>query len=183
MFSIPRIAGGYGTILADPPWSFDDKGSRAAPDGKAFKYPTMSEQELWVLPVAEHAAPKAHLYVWTTDIHLSLALNLIDQWGFVFKKSIAWVKRGKSGKLQIGMGHYFRTAKELCLFATRGKMQAQVHNLPDVFEAPRTKHSQKPEQIHRWAEQLSPGPRLEMFARRQVQGWACWGNQLPEVTP
>lgn len=179
MLQIPTAAGGWGTILIDPPWSFSDKGSRAAPDSKAaFKYPTMSAPEIRAIPLGAAGAPRSHLYCWTTEVHLELALECVRAWDYTFKKALVWVKRGPSGKIQIGMGHYYRTAKELCLFATRGGAPAAVHNLPDVFEAPRTKHSQKPEQVHRWAEQLSPGPRLEVFARREVPGWTCWGNQL-----
>lgn len=182
VLELPKIEGGWGTVITDPPWRFDDRGSRAAPDGKAFKYHTMSNEEIRAIPLSSVAAPRSHLYCWTTEVHLELALECLRGWDFTFKKALVWVKRGVTGKLQIGMGHYYRTAKELCLFATRGGCPAAVHNLPDVFEAPRTKHSQKPEQIHRWAELLSPGPRLEVFARRQVPGWTCWGDQLPEVS-
>lgn len=191
----PTVAGGYGTIIADPPWSFQDKGSRAAPDWKAHTlYETMSAEDILAMPVDLLAAPAAHLYLWTTDVHLALALNVMDAWGFQFKKSLAWVKRRADsapivgeddepqiirGPLHIGMGHYFRTAKELCLFGTRGRCPAAVHNLPDVFEGPRTQHSRKPDTLHEWAEKLSPGPRIELFARRSRAGWEGWGNQFP----
>jgi N6-adenosine-specific RNA methylase IME4 len=40
-------------------------------------------------------------------------------------------------------------------------------------------HSAKPEALQDLAERLSPGPRLELFARRRRAGWTCWGDQLP----
>lgn len=193
----PLVEGGFGTILADPPWSFSDKGSRIAPDWKESPlYSTMGAKEILDLPVDLLAAPAAHLYIWTTDVHLPLALNCMTAWGFVFKKVLVWVKRRAvtlpiraeedptefsvmRGPLQIGMGHYYRSVKEICLFGTRGRAPAQVHNLPDVFEAPRTQHSRKPETLHEWAELLSPGPRLELFARRSREGWEAWGDQFP----
>lgn len=196
--------GRFGTIAADPPWSFSDKGSRAAPDwAQAPIYQTMSSREIYDLPVDLLAAESAHLYVWTTDVHLPLALRCVEAWGFVYKKALVWVKRKSAvtplradleepgalidpaapqvmnGPLQIGMGHYYRTAKEICLFATRGRAPMSVHNLPDVFEAPRGAHSRKPDQIHRWAEIASPGPRVELFARRSQPGWEAWGDQFP----
>lgn len=194
--AIPQVPGGFGTVLADPPWSFQDKGSRAAPDWKeAPLYSTMGAREILDLPVDLLAAPDAHLYLWTTDSHLPLALSCVDAWGFSFRKVLVWVKRRSAttpircedgedfqvlnGPLQIGMGHTYRSAKELCLFAVRGKAPARVHNLPDTFEAPRTQHSRKPDRIHEWAEQLSPGPRLELFARRSREGWEAWGDQFP----
>ena len=192
-------AGQFGTILADPPWSFSDKGSRIAPDWKeSHLYSTMSAREILDLPVDLLAADSAHCYVWTTDVHLPLALSCLQHWGFVYKKTLVWVKRRSAttpirctdadlsgefevmnGPLQIGMGHYYRSVKELCLFGTRGKAPAAVHNLPDVFEAPRTQHSVKPDRIHEWAEKLSPGPRVELFARRSKPGWEAWGDQFP----
>lgn len=191
--------GKFGTVILDPPWSFSDKGSRVAPDWKESNlYNTMSAREILDLPVDLLAADQAHCYVWTTDVHLPLALNCLQHWGFVYKKTLVWVKRRSAvapisctdadlagefevsnGPLQIGMGHYYRSAKELCLFGTRGKCPAAVHNLPDVFEAQRTKHSVKPDRIHEWAEKLSPGPRVELFARRSKPGWEAWGDQFP----
>mgnify|MGYP002346471221 CR=1 FL=1 len=188
----PVVDGGFGCIIADPPWSFDDKGSRAAPDWKEHTlYQTMDARSIVDMPVELLAADNAHLYIWTTDVHLPLALAVMEAWGFNYKKTLAWVKRQAAtsviqgeeqvlrGPLHIGMGHYYRTAKELVLFGTRGRAPALVHNLPDVFEGPRTQHSRKPDTLHEWAEKLSPGPRLELFARRSREGWEAWGDQFP----
>ena len=140
------------------------------------------------------AADAAHLYLWTTDTHIRLALNCVEAWGFEYKKILVWVKRRAStapivgaegealilrGPIQIGMGHYFRGAKEICLFATRGKAPGLAKNLPDVLEHPRGQHSRKPDQILEWAERMSAGPRIELFARRSREGWAAWGDQFP----
>ena len=81
-------------------------------------------------------------------------------------------------KLQIGGGHYLRGAQELCLFAARDQT-GLVRDVPNVIFAPRTKHSAKPDELLEIAERLSPGPRLEMFARRARPGWVAWGNQAP----
>lgn len=186
--------GKYGTIVADPPWSFEDTGSRIAPDWEGHKiYETMDAEEIFDLPVDIFAAENAHLYLWTTDTHLPLALNCVERWGFRFKKVLVWVKRKAPttpslcacgepevlrGPQQIGMGHWYRSAKELCLFAVKGSAPGAVHNLTDVIEYPRSQHSRKPDTLLEWAEKMSPGPRIELFARRARSGWEGWGDQF-----
>lgn len=194
--TLPTTAGGWGTIVADPPWRFSDVVRRAVP------YPTMSDEEIIRLPVRFVRAPRSHLYLWTTDSHLEVALRAARVWGFEFKHPIVWVKRRAemladallrlvrkiaSGSvrirdlfpLQIGAGHYYRKAHELCLFCSSGSLVTRAHALPTVLEAPRTEHSAKPEILQTWAEEMSPGPHLEMFARRERPGWTCWGNESP----
>jgi N6-adenosine-specific RNA methylase IME4 len=167
----------YGCLCVDPPWSFKDKGSRVAPEqAPGGAYRTLSIEDIATLPLGVLAERRAHLYLWTTDSHIESALSLVRHWGFDYKHQIVWVKRGVSGKLQISMGHYFRKAHEVCLFATRGKQPALVHDLPSVIFAPRGRHSAKPELLQDCAEKLSPGPYLEMFGRRQRPGWDVWGN-------
>ena len=43
-------------------------------------------------------------------------------------------------------------------------------------------HSRKPDAFMDLVEQVSPGPYLELFARRQRLGWDTYGNEaLPHV--
>jgi N6-adenosine-specific RNA methylase IME4 len=192
--TLPR--GPFGTVLADPPWEFENRGTRAAAEDH---YSTMSAVEIAALPVQRSCAPSAHLYLWTTDTHLldGSAALVCRAWGFVPKLTIPWVKT-KAGvvviddvphvaldpdrvdpRLQIGLGNYFRHAHELVVFAVRGRAPAAVHNLPTVLFAPRGQHSRKPDRLYNWGEQLSPGPRLELFARRARAGWSAWGLEAP----
>lgn len=174
MRSIPRPKNGYGTIVVDPPWRFSDQGSRLR-----TPYASLSKDEIFALPIDRLAATRAHLYLWTTASHLAMALACIHQWRFVFKLPIVWVKTTRDGRrLRIGGGHYLRHAHELCLFAARNQV-GLVHDVPSVFLEPSAGHSSKPEALQDIAERLSPGPRLEMFARRQRSGWTCWGDQCP----
>lgn len=90
--------------------------------------------------------------------------------------------------LQAGLGQYFRGVTESCLFGVRGKVPYRMR--PDGkraqgrtgFHAPRAEHSAKPETMRRMVELVSPGPYLEMFARRPAEGWDLWGNQAPQLT-
>lgn len=181
---IPLPPGPFSTISADPPWSYDAKGSRAAPDWKGnFRYSTMSLDAIKAIPVADVAAKDAHMYLWTTSSFLEDAFDIMRKWGFKYKHTMVWVKV-KKGTMEprMGMGHYYRHAHELVLFGVRGRAPARVHNLPTVFFAERSAHSKKPEILQDWAEKLSPeGKRLEMFATRARPGWEAWGMQAPKM--
>jgi hypothetical protein len=39
-------------------------------------------------------------------------------------------------------------------------------------------HSHKPEEQYGLIERISPGPYLELFARRRQSGWHAWGNEI-----
>ncbi len=116
-----------------------------------------------------------------TDSHLAAGLRVMEQWGFTYKMTIVWLKI-KNGKPQIGLGNYFRHAHELCLFGVRGRCPALNHALPSFFWAERREHSEKPEELQNLAQQLSPGPFLEMFARRQRPGWVPYGLEQASFT-
>jgi N6-adenosine-specific RNA methylase IME4 len=170
----PMPRGRFRTIVADPPWDFSNRGSRAA----AVKhYRTMTAAEIAAMTVPSEA--DAHLYLWTTDAHLAEALFTVTSWGFTYKQVITWSKR-KGGRVQMGMGNYWRHCTEHVLFAVRGRLPVKRHNQVAEFEAAREAHSRKPDDFFRLVESMSPGPYLELFARRPRPGWKVWGN---EVTP
>lgn len=167
---------GYGTIFADPPWHFEDQAGRMR-----CPYPTMTDEEILEMPVGDIAAAVSHLWLWCTDAHLELGLACVRAWGFVFKRTVPWIKTTLDGtRLRIGGGHTLRGAHELALFATRGdRVYAGAHNVPTVqIAAPRGEHSEKPPELYEAAEALSPAPRIELFARGEARpGWVAWGNQ------
>ena len=39
-------------------------------------------------------------------------------------------------------------------------------------------YSEKPEIVRKMIEEVSPPPRLELFSRKEVEGWVTWGNQI-----
>ena len=51
--------------------------------------------------------------------------------------------------------------------------------LSSWYEWPRLRHSEKPPEFFGIVETVSPGPRMEMFARRERPGWDLWGNEAP----
>jgi N6-adenosine-specific RNA methylase IME4 len=175
---LPAIAGKYRTIVADPPWHYDNAASRGAANNH---YKTMTIEQLCAMNIADHAEPDAHLYMWTTSAHLPHAFDVMAAWGFQYKTYLVWVKP------QIGMGNYFRTCTELIMFGVRGAMRTQTRDTRNWFEAPRQRHSAKPPQFHQLVMAASPGEYLELFTRcrkphgcqcsKCLYGWATYGDQ------
>jgi N6-adenosine-specific RNA methylase IME4 len=160
----------WGTIYADPPWRYDNQATRSA---TRHHYDTLSIEELCALPVKDIAAPNAHLHLWVTNAFLFDSAKLFEAWGFQFKSSFVWVKD------EMGIGNYWRNAHELLLTGVRGKAKSFAdHKLISWMSCSRGRHSEKPEQVHGFIKRASPGPHLELFARRQVPGWDAWGNDI-----
>lgn len=156
----------FSTIVADPPWRYDNVATRGAAEDH---YPTMSIEELVGLAVP--ADDNAHLYLWVTNGFIREGFELVEAWGFTYKTILTWCKP------QIGMGNYFRNSTEHVLFGVRGQLATLRNDVPTWFTANRTKHSAKPESFYDLVERSSPGPFLEMFARRRRMGWHTWGNE------
>lgn len=172
----------YGTILADPPWM--EAGGGQIKRGADRHYPLMKTSEICALGSQVRAITKkdAHLYLWVTNNFLEDGLQVVKAWGFEYITMITWMKEGNPG-----LGQYFRGCTEHVLFCKQGqppyRQRADGKRAQGLtgFTAPRAEHSVKPPQIHEWAEAVSHGPRLEMFARSARAGWDLWGNQAPQT--
>ena len=163
----------FGTIYADPPWNYGNQATRAATDNH---YVTMSVQDIAALPIAQIADENAHLHIWTTNGFLFETKEIIDAWGFTYKSCMVWVKP------QMGIGNYWRVSHEFLLFGIRGKAPFRSRSIKSWHEAKRGNHSAKPEAFRHFIEQASPGPYLELFARRPAHGWTVWGNEIAKNT-
>jgi len=169
----------FGAIYADPPWPYDNQGTRAS-TSKHYKaedaspHAGMSLEELMGMPVAKLAADNAHLHLWTTTSFLEEALQLIRAWGFTYKSQMVWTKP------DFGLGNYWRVSHELLLLGTRGQAPFFEKNEASfIHEKPGT-HSTKPEKVRKIIERVSPTPRLELFARSKIAGWTVWGNEIEQ---
>lgn len=170
----------YRTIVADPPWRF---GSAATKADAGRYYDTMSIEEIRALRVEDMAEDDAHLWLWAVNGLMEEAYSVVRAWGFRPINLLTWCKT------QPGVGYYLRTNTEQCIFATRGKpMVPEDKAMASWFRWPRGAHSAKPDAFYDLVEQVSPGPRVELFARRARLGdWSYWGNeslgtaQMPEL--
>lgn len=167
-------------IVADPPWKFGDSlpGTKR---GASKHYKTLTLPEIIChAPYATlaMAPPDCIMFLWRVAAMQREALDLAAAWGFVVKSELVWEKTTKTGKDHFGMGHYVRASHETCLICVRGKPKVLDHSIRSRFRAPVQKHSQKPDLFYEIVEKLTPGPRLELFARRHRQGWFCLGDEL-----
>lgn len=176
----------FGTILADPPWQFQNRTGKVAPEHKRLnRYGTMTLEEIKQLPVADAAADISHLYLWVPNALLPEGLAVMEAWGFTYKSNLVWHKIRKDGGPDgRGVGFYFRNVTELILFGVRGK---NARTLPpgrsqvNFLATRKREHSRKPDEQYKLIEECSRGPFLEMFARGAQPGWVAWGNQADET--
>lgn len=187
-------------ILADPPWSYQNW-SDAAHGAARSSFKTMTYVQIRAVPVSGWAHPHGCiLALWATWPKLDEAMRLLNAWGFDYVTGCPWVKTSPtSGEIRCGVGFWFQSTSEVVLFGRRGSVKRNdlgnlgkrglfVRGRPTSasrglicgsqrqFYAPRaSRHSQKPEDVQDYLEARFPGPRLELFARRERRGWTCWG--------
>ena len=176
-----KIRGPYATILADPPWQFQNRTGKMAPEHKRLlRYPTMELKEILEMPIPKLAAARSHLYLWVPNALLQEGLKVMEAWGFTYKSNLVWCKVRKDGGPDgRGVGFYFRNVTELILFGVRGSMRTLQpgRTQVNVLSTRKREHSRKPDEIYDLVESCSPGPYLELFARFPRVGWDQWGNE------
>lgn len=170
--------GKFRTLLIDPPWDWGDESDvdqfgRARPDYKTMSLEDIRSFSVFGETIPDKAESDAHIYLWITNRSLPKGFGLLQNWGFRYVTLLTWCKPS------FGMGNYFRGQTEQILFGVRGSCPLLRHDIGTWFLADRgTNHSAKPDRIHEIIESCSPGPWLEIFARRQRPGWASWGIEI-----
>lgn len=176
----------YEIIYADPPWEYKNSGSKKSSRGMAKQhYPTMATEEICKLPIQRISTDKTILFMWATFPNIGEALKVIEAWGFEYKTAaFVWVKKNKKSNTNFwGMGAYTRANAEVCLLAisknTKARQQVIRHDIHQIIESPILRHSEKPNEIRiRIKELLGDVPAIELFARQELEGWDCWGNEV-----
>jgi N6-adenosine-specific RNA methylase IME4 len=147
-------------------------------------YDTMPVDAIAALPVASVAEEDAHLFLWCFDRHVlsGAAVRVMRAWDFEpLNQTIIWDKG------HYGLGHFPRPQHEVLLIGRRGKLSFLVRDVASVQRwrpvsnrghASGRKHSAKPDASLDLVERASPGPYLELFARRRRFGWDAWGNEV-----
>jgi N6-adenosine-specific RNA methylase IME4 len=172
-----RPAGGFGLIMADPPWSFDNFSEAGEAKNAKAQYDCAPIDWIKGMPVSALAADDCVLWLWATNPLLREGLDTLEAWGFTFKTAGHWVKRTVNGKLAFGTGYILRCAGEPFLIGTRGKPKTS-RSVRSVIEGPIREHSRKPDEAFAEAERLCPDvQRLELFSRQERPNWTVWGNQ------
>lgn len=178
----------YSTIVVDPPWPQQGAGSLCGREGfldsggpsRPMPYRTMPLQDIAAMPVGALAAPDSHLYLWTTNGFLGDAFEVMRTWGFAYSTTLVWAK-APMGK---GLGWAYGISTEFVLVGRRGSLAAKQRIGRTWFDWKRPyddrgkpMHSAKPHEFFQVVELVSPGPYVELFARRQRNGWDGWGDQ------
>lgn len=166
--SVDEAEGKPRCIIIDPPWPTGQRGKY----GAEKHYSLMTIDQIRKMPIGELAADNAHLYMWCYPATRRIAEEIMEEWGFRYVDEFVW------GKDQMGLGPYFRHAHETLLLGVKGSLPFQFHGQRSFTMLPRQAHSRKPEEVHIMAARCSPGPRLELFARRPFPGWKVWGNEV-----
>ena len=164
----------YKCILIDPPWPQGKVGRFArhsAPDD--LPYSTMTLDDIKDISVGSVSESGSHLWLWTTNQFLSSGFDVMSHWGFKYLAPIHWVKPS-------GFGAWFVHRTQTLLFGYKDKCVFPLGRYkPNViFTSCPKRHSEKPDETYRYIEAISPGPRLELFARRKIDGWDAWGNEV-----
>ncbi len=172
----------FRTILADPPWQFQNRTGKVAPEHRRLsRYATLTLKQIAELPVATAATSTAHLYLWVPNALLPQGLEVMQAWGFHYKSNIVWHKVRKDGGSDgRGVGFYFRNVTEILLFGVRGKNArtlAAGRRQVNYVASRKREHSRKPDEQYLIIESCSPGPYLELFARGARPRWINWGDQ------
>jgi N6-adenosine-specific RNA methylase IME4 len=176
------LRGTFNTILADPPWRFQNRTGKMAPEHQRLRrYRTMSLDEITSMPVAAHARSPSHLYLWVPNALLQEGLQVMEAWGFTYKTNLVWYKIRKDGGPDgRGVGFYFRNVTELILFGVKGSQRTldPGRRQVNLLATRKREHSRKPEEIYDLVQRCSPGPYLELFARQRLKGWKSWGDEV-----
>lgn len=169
-------SGTYSCIVIDPPWDIKKIEREERPNqGLFLDYPTMSLEDIadekWV-PVRTHAADDCHLYLWVTHKYMPAGLELMDAWGFRYQCVLTWRKN-------VGITPFsWMYDTEHVLFGRKGKLPLSQLGLRLSFDAPVQGHSIKPDVFYERVRAASPGPRIDMFARTEREGFDVWGNEV-----
>ena len=172
----------FSTILADPPWQFQNSTGKIAPEHKRLnRYPTLDLEKIKALPVDEISKDRCHLYLWVPNALVSEGLDVMKSWGFQYKSNIIWQKIRKDGEPDgRGVGFYFRNTTEILLFGVKGKNVRTLkpgRTQVNVIKSRKREHSRKPDEQYKIIEECSWGPYLELFARGKRKKWTSWGDQ------
>ena len=199
-FTALRPAGGFGLIMADPPWPYKMRSAKGYAKSPEAQYrTTMDLKAIKALPIEMLAAPNCLLWLWAVNPQLPQAIDVLRAWGFTFKTAGTWIKRGSRGGVAFGTGYILRSSNEPFLVGTRGKprttraTRSAVISYDDTaadvgddswpfgtvtIEAVAREHSRKPDEAYLACDELMPGIRkLDLFSCQARPGWTAWGDE------
>jgi len=194
---LPSVPGGFTVVCPDPPWGFRSN-SAAKPGRNARRhYRCLTPAEIATLPLGDVMARDSFCFLWVPGPLLAIGAHIpvMRAWGFTpTAMGFTWIKLARRFAAQpslfftekdlfFGPGLTLRRNAEFCVLGKRGKPKRLAKNVFEIVIAPVREHSRKPDEAYRRIERYSAGPYLDLFARRQRDGWTCWGDELTGVSP
>jgi N6-adenosine-specific RNA methylase IME4 len=168
---IPTPKGLYDVVVIDPPWPMQKIEREVRPNQVEFEYPTMSLEEIAAMKIP--SADNCHLFCWTTQKFLPWTIDVLDDWGFRYVLTMVWHKTG--GFQPIGLPQY---NCEFIVYGRKGSPSFRdTKAFPCCFEAPRGRHSEKPQEFYDVISRVAAGKRIDMFSRQERTGYKGWGNE------
>ena len=174
------------TILCDPPYKHRNILPARAGCHPSEHYEVMETKDIMEIPVHKWAAENGVLALWSPPPMIDVAIDIGRAWGARYGTAAPWMKQWPSGKPRRGGGTWFMQTWEVLLMFQFGTPGVRAHVDPGVLALmlgepkglfavpPKRHHSGKPYDVHRYLEAF-PGPRLELFATEEREGWTCWG--------
>lgn len=165
----------FETIVLDPPWPMAKIERDVRPNQVAFDYPTLSEDELRKFgePLNRMAADDCHLFMWTTQKFLPLALELVAHYGFRYVLTMVWHKAG--GYQPTGLPQF---NCEFVVYARKGAPKfVSTQGFFCCLNGARREHSRKPDEFYEMIRLVTGGPRIDVFSREAREGFAQYGNE------
>lgn len=121
------------------------------------------------------SADNCHIYLWTINKYLEDSFGIMRGWGFTPSTTLVWAK----SPMGRGLGGAYGICTEYLIFGRKGTLKAKTRSFRNWWNIPRKGgHSVKPEFFYDLVESISPGPYLEVFARKGRLGWTSVGNEL-----
>lgn len=161
--------GTYQVIVVDPPWPFTSRQSDPTHEiASPYGIKSIDEIKAFDIPAADDSI----LWLWVPNTFLHDAFHVLEAWGFKYRTTLTWAKNF------VGLGDWLGGQTEHCLLATKGNYRVFRKNESTFLEAPRAKHSQKPDKFYELVGGLCPGEKIDMFARKKHEGWSYWGVEV-----
>lgn len=171
----------YQVIYADPPWQYGSWGKanpKSRPNSKVYPmpYPTMTVEQIKLLPVNTISDDSCDLYLWTTQKYMRDAFDVLQEWGFKYCQTLTWCKMPRG----TGQGGLYCPTTEFLVLGRKGKMpiKKRVDTTWWQIKRPHNSHSTKPDFFRNLVAQMGNAPRIELFARKKTDGWDVWGNEV-----